>query len=108
MENYIEDYSYENCFWDNVDFLYEHSNLKFNEYLSIGQLNYNLADSLLKFSQHLNKIKNDFVPYKKNDTSSRGNAIQGFLNFITKIINNLEDFAKNLEGIFNRIEEKKK
>ncbi len=107
MENYIEDYSYENCFWDNVDFLYEHSNLKFNEYLSIGQLNYNLADSLLKFSQHLNKIKNDFVPYKKNDTSSRGNAIQGFLKFITKIINNLEDFAKNLEGIFNRIEEKK-
>ena len=104
---YIQDYSYENCFWDNVDFLYSHSKLKFNEYLNIGKLNYNLSHSMIKFSKTLNKIRNIFVPYKENDTSSRGKAIQAFLNFINKIINNLETFAKNLEGIYNKIEEKK-
>jgi hypothetical protein len=107
MENIIQDYSYENCFWDNVDFLYEHSKSKFDEYLSLGQLNYNLAESLINFGKTLEGVKNRFIPYKENDTSSRGKAIQVFLNFINKIINNLDSFAQNFEDLFNIIEEKK-
>ena len=107
MENYIQDYSYENCFWDNVDFLYDHSKSKFNEYLNIGKLNYNLAQSLINFSNSLNEAKNDFIPYKKNDTSSRGKGIQVFINLISNIISNLKNFANNLIDIFKKIEEKR-
>jgi hypothetical protein len=107
MENYIQDYSYENCFWDNVDFLYDHSKSKFNEYLNIGKLNYNLAQSLINFSNSLYEAKNAFIPYKKNDTSSRGKGIQVFINLISNIISNLKNFANNLIDIFKKIEEKR-
>ena len=107
MEKYIEDYSYENCFWDNVEFLYEHSRLKYKEYLSIGDLSYNLANSINKFCKSLLSAKEIYHPYNENDISSRGKGIQKVLNFINKIIQNLEVFANNLSDIKMKIDEKK-
>ena len=107
MENYIPDYSYENCFWDNVDFLYNHSNLKYNEYSSLGDLNSNIAKCIDRFCESLNLAKNDYKPYEKNDNSSRGKAIIKTLDFIDKIINNLKKLSENLRKLSKKIDEKK-
>ena len=82
MENYIPDYSYENSFWDKADFLYNHSNLKYYEYSSLGDLNSNIANCIDIFCNSLNLAKNDYKPYEKNDNSSRGKAIIKILDFI--------------------------
>jgi hypothetical protein len=106
MENYIKDFSYENCFWDNRDSLYNHLSSKYKEYLSIGELNESIADNIDKFCKSLLLSKNKYKPYKENDTSSRGKAIQMTLNFINKIVDNLKKFAENLIIIANKIYEK--
>ena len=106
MENYIADFSYDNCFWENRDILYDHLSSKYKEYLSIGDLNFGIADSIEKLCKSLISSKNKYKPYKKNDTSSRGKAIQVTLNFINKLIDNLKKFADNLISISNKIYEK--
>ena len=107
MENYIPDYSYENCFWDNVDFLYNHSNLKYKEYSSLGNLSSNIANCIYKFCKSLNLAKNDYKPYEKNDISSRGKALIKTIRFINNIINNLKKFADKLIKLSKTIDEKK-
>lgn len=107
MENYIPDYSYENCFWDNVDFLYNHSNLKYNEYSSLSDLSSNIANCIDIFCKSLNLAENDYKPYEKNDNSSRGKALIKMLGFINKIVNNLKKLADNFRKLSKRIDEKK-
>ncbi len=106
MENYITDFSYENCFWGNRNCLYEHLSSKYKEYLSIASVNINIADSIEKFCKSLNLSKNKYSPYKENDTSTRGKGIKIALNFINKIIDKLKQFADNLISISNKIYER--
>lgn len=107
MENYIQDYSYGNCFWEKIDFLYKHSKSKYKEFIKIGVFSNNIAEYINKFCKAILLTKNDYQPYKENYVSSRGEAIQKTLDFIEKIIKNLQDFSKNLENISIKIEEKK-
>ena len=107
MENYIPDFSYDNCFWDNVDFLYNHSNLKYNEYSSLGVLSYNIADCIDDFCKSLYLAKNDYKPYEKNDNSSRGKALTKTLDFINKLINNLKKLSGYFRKLSKTIDEKK-
>ena len=108
MENkYIQDYSYDNSFWEKEDFLYNHSISKFKEYLSIGDISFNLADCIENFCVSLISVKNYYKEYEKNDTSSRGKAIQRFFYFINKIVENLKKFEKILISISNKIYDKK-
>ena len=38
MEDYVEDYKYNNCFWKKSGVLYNHAELKFKEYMSVGEM----------------------------------------------------------------------
>ena len=107
MQNYIPDYSYENCFWDNADFLYNHSYLKYNEYSSLGDLSSNIANCIDNFCESLNLSKNDYKPYEKNDISSRGKALIKIIGFIDKIINNLDKLSSYFRNLSKIIDEKK-
>ena len=46
------------------------------------------------------------IPYKENDTSTRGKGIKIALNFINKIIDHLKQFADILISISNKIYER--
>ncbi len=104
---YIQDYSYDNSFWEKEDFLYNHSISKFQEYLSIGDISSNLADCINNFCISLDSIKDYYKKYDKDDTSTRGKALERFLNFINKIVENLNKFGNILITISNKIYEKK-
>ena len=53
MESFIQDYSYDNCFWGNEEFLYQHSKSKYKEYLSIGEFSYNISENINKFCKSI-------------------------------------------------------
>ena len=38
MEDYVEDYKYSDCFWQKSKILYEYSDSKFKQFLSIGKI----------------------------------------------------------------------
>ena len=107
MENYIQDYSYDNCFWGKIDFLYKHSKLKYNEFINIGELSYNLAEYINKFIKPIQQIKTEYKSSTENYISSRCKGIQEFLDFIQLILQNLQEFSNVLLDIASKIGDKR-
>ena len=107
MENCNQDYSYDNCFWGKIDFLYKHSKLKYKEFINIGELSYNLAECINKFIKPVQQIKTEYKVSTDNYISSRCKGIQEFLDFIQLILQNLQEFSNVLLKIANKIGEKR-
>ena len=70
MDDYVEDYSYNNNFWNKSGVLYSHFRSKFNEFFSLGIIFHKLANMSNEFSQCILKVKTITdkidVDYEKN------------------------------------------
>lgn len=57
MDDYVEDYSYNNNFWMKSGVLYTHFREKFSEFMSLGKIFKKFSDLASEFSVGLNKAK---------------------------------------------------
>ena len=105
MEDYVEDYRYDNCFWKKTNVLYIHSEYKFQEFLSIGEMCRILSENIKIFYNGLNTLTDVYKPCDEGSTRNKG--IEVFINIINKIITNLKEYSSTLDNIFKKIKEKK-
>ena len=125
MDDYVEDYSYNNNFWMKSGVLYSHCNAKFNEFMSIGnifqklsELTFDYSENILKAKKAVEKSDNEnekpkdkkrktveqepksfYIPLDKPDNSTRSAAIEALFNFFDRFAKNLF----NLSEAFRRI-----
>ena len=106
MEDYVEDYKYNNCFWKKSGVLYSHSDSKYDEFMSIGTIFQKLKPKILEFSEFLGTIDKY---YKKPDEPnySRGDGIQVILSSIKRIKDELVKLSEVIEELSGKILEKK-
>ena len=106
MEDYVEDYKYNNCFWKKSGVLYSHSDCKYDEFMSIGFIFQKLYPKILEFSEFLGTIDKNYK--KPNEPSySRGDGIQVILTSINRIKDELVKLSEVIEELSNKILEKK-
>ena len=106
MEDYVEDYKYNNCFWKKSGVLYSHSDSKYDEFMSIGTIFQKLKPKIFEFSEFLGTIDKY---YKKPDEPnySRGDGIQVILSSIKRIKDELVKLSEVIEELSGKILEKK-
>ena len=105
MEDYVEDYKYNNSFWMKSGLLYSHAEKKFQEYLSIGEMMESFSNIFNYFYDEINKIPS---LYKRPDDekSTRYNGIKVLINYIKKMSDNIKILKFELEKISKNIFEK--
>jgi hypothetical protein len=102
MKDYVEDYKYNNCFWKKSGVLYEHSDMKSKEYLSIGRIFRYMAKKLNKIYEKFGKLNLMFEKPKepKYTRENRIDVIFASFNIIRnefkKIAHNLNDLSKKI------------
>ena len=106
MKDYVEDYKYNNCFWKKSGVLYEHSDSKFREFISIGNIFKKMSEEIIRFSEFLGKL-NKLYNKPKEPNLTREDGINVFLSSIETIRNEFYKLANNLDVIGNNILEKK-
>ena len=106
MEDYVEDYKYNNCFWKKSGVLYSHSDSKYDEFMSIGTIFQKLKPKIFEFSEFLGTIDKY---YKKPDEPnySRGDGIQVILSSVKRIKDELVKLSEVIEELSGKILEKK-
>ena len=105
MEDYVEDYKYNNCFWKKSGVLYNHAESKFKEYMSVGEMFQYIGKILNTFCSSLNSVPNI---YKQSDsTSTRGKGISVVINCIKLLNNESRRLLKEINTIAAKIVEKK-
>ena len=106
MKDYVEDYKYNNCFWKKSGVLYEHSDSKFKEYMSVGTIFQKMSNEIYRLSELFGKLNKLY--YKPNEPNySRENGIQVVLSSIKIIKNEFHKLAVNLGELARKILEKK-
>ena len=108
MDDYVEDYKYNNCFWMKSGLLYSHVEKKFQEYLSIGEIFKKFANSCKYFYENLKEFNQ---LYKPNDEemetkSTRRVGIEIVLKYINQIIQCMLQVSKEVEKISKELFEK--
>ena len=105
MEDYVEDYKYNNSFWMKSGLLYSHVEKKFQEYLSVGKMIENLVNIFNYCYDEINKIPN---LYKRPDEqkSTRYKGIKVLRNYIKKLSESIKNLKIELEKISKNIFEK--
>ena len=106
MKDYVEDYKYNNCFWKKSGVLYEHSDSKFKEYMSIGYIFQKMSNEIYRLSEFFGKL-NKVYEKPKEPNYTRENGIQVILSSIKIIKNEFNKLAVNLGEIARKILEKK-
>ena len=106
MKDYVEDYKYNNCFWKKSGVLYEHSDSKFREYMSIGYIFQKMSNEIYRLSEFLGKL-NKVYEKPKEPNYTREDGIQVVLSSIKFIKNEFNKLAVNLGEIARKILEKK-
>ena len=106
MEDYIEDYKYNNCFWKKSGVLYTHSDLKYEEFMSVGTIFQKLGAKIREFSDFLDTIDKSYKKPNEPDYS-RGEGIQVILSSMKKIKNELMKLYAITNDISNKIFDKK-
>ena len=105
MEDYVEDYKYNNCFWKKSGVLYNHAESKFKEYMSVGEMFQYIGKILNTFCSSLDSVPNI---YKLSDsTSTRGKGISVVINYIKLLNNESRKLLKEINTIAAKIVEKK-
>ena len=123
MDDYVEDYSYNNNFWMKSGVLYTHFREKFAEFMSLGKIFKKFSDLASEFSQNLSKAKkiceqldeNDkpkdkrkkievepesfYIPLGKPDNSTRSIGIKMLLDYFERISNCLNTLNENVRRI---------
>ena len=106
MEDYIEDYKYNNCFWKKSGVLYNHAESKFKEYMSIGDMVESFAKAIYIFYTTIDKIPDSYIP--SDDVScTRGKGISVFIHCLRLISGEIRKLYKKMDYIASRIKEKK-
>ena len=105
MEDFVEDYKYNNSFWMKSGLLYSHAEKKFQEYLSVGNMMESFSNIFSYFYEEINKIPS---LYKRPDEeqSTRYNGINVLINFIKKLTDNVKTLKFELEKLSKNIFEK--
>ena len=132
MEDYVEDYSYNNNFWMKSQILYSHFKSKFEEFLYIGELINKISEFILELSQKIEKIKISeklevteyedpregdrekkskkkyyCKPLEKPDNSTRSMGIKILFEYIDQIVHGLNDLNIALKKISKGFDDKK-
>ena len=109
MEDYVENYNYNNSFWMKSGLLYSHAEKKFQEYLSIGKMFEKFASICNDFNEELLKIR---YLYKKVDgekeveNSTRFKGIKILILYINQLADSVKYLKYNVEKIAKNIYEK--
>ena len=106
MEDYVEDYKYNNCFWKKSGVLYTHSDLKYEEFMSVGTIFQKLGAKIEEFCNFLDTIDKSYKKPNEPDYS-RGEGIQVILSSMKKIKNELMKLYAITNDISNKIFDKK-
>ena len=106
MEDYVEDYKYNNCFWKKSGVLYNHSKSKFKEYMSVGEMFHKIAEAINILCDTLDTIPTLYRP-SKDENSTRKNGILVMIDYIKDLKNELHQYYKEIETIAISISEKK-
>ena len=104
--DFIQKFNYTNAFWDNTDILYQHSRHRMEEYANVSNLFIQLSSSLNEFAASLKNNINSIQISKEEFVTTRNIAIGKVLDFIKKIINNLNNFSSKLITISHAINDK--
>ena len=106
MEDYIEDYRYNNCFWKKSGQLYTHSDNKFYEYMSIGEIFQKMSNDIYRLSESFGDLKKLYK--KPNEPEyTREKGINVIFYTIKLIKNEFLKLSKKIGEIANKILEKK-
>ena len=108
MDDYVEDYKYNNCFWMKSGLLYSHVEKKFQEYLSIGEIFKKFANSCKYFYENLKEFKQIYKPDNEEieTKSTRRVGIEIVLKYINQIIQCMLQVSKEVEKISKELFEK--
>ena len=106
MEDYVEDYRYNNCFWKKSGQLYTHSDNKFYEYMSIGEIFQKMSNDIYRLSESFGDLKKLYK--KPNEPEyTREKGINVIFYTIKLIKNEFLKLSKKIGEIANKILEKK-
>ena len=106
MDDYVEDYKYNNCFWMKSGLLYSHAEDKFKEFYSTGTMLNQFSILCKNFYEGLNKIPNLYKPVEKDENSTRYAGIQAIIRYINQIAQNIKTLYSDIEKISNTIFER--
>ena len=106
MDEYVEDYKYNNCFWKKSGVLYNHSDSKFKEYISVGKIFKEVAKELAILPPMLENIEKIYDKPNEPDYT-RENGIQVILNSIIRFKNEINNLSLNLKELSRKIYEKR-
>jgi len=108
MDDYVEDYKYNNCFWMKSGLLYSHAEKKFQEYLSIGEIFKKFANSCKYFYENLKEFNQLYKPdgEEMETKSTRRVGIEIVLKYINQIIQVMLQVSKEIEKISKELFEK--
>ena len=106
MEDYVEDYKYNNCFWKKSGVLYNHSKSKFKEYMSVGEMFLKIAEAINTLCDTLDTIPDLYKP-TKDENSTRKKGILVIIDYIKDLKNELHKYYKDILTIAISISEKK-
>ena len=106
MEDYVEDYKYNTCFWKKSGVLYNHLTTKFNEYISIGEIFQLISKKINDLSTFLDTVvKKNYKPSDDiNCTRSKG--ISALFDSIKLLSSEFNELSKKIEKISKKILEK--
>ena len=134
MDDYVEDYSYNNNFWMKSGVLYTHFRDKYTEFISLGKIFERFADLSLVFSKNLFNSNNNleiveeenekekgkdkrkrkevepenlYIPLSKPDNSTRSSAIKMLLDYFERFANSLYILNENVRKIANNFFDKR-
>ena len=106
MDDYVEDYKYNNCFWMRSGLLYSHAENKFKEFFSIGTVFKEFATLCKNFYEGLNKLSNLYKAVEKDENSTRYLGIQALFRYINQISKSIQalysEVDKNAEIIYEK------
>ena len=105
MEDYIEDYKYNNCFWKKSGVLYNHARAKFSEYLSVGAMFKALAKGIRVLCETINNIPSLYKP-SENKKCTRGDGILIIIECFQILNDEFRKFGKHIESLTKKIIEK--
>ena len=106
MDDYVEDYKYNNCFWMKSGLLYSHAEDKFKEFYSTGTMLNQFSILCKNFYEGLNKIPNLYKPVEKDENSTRYAGIQAIIRYINQIAQNIKSLYSDIEKIASTIFER--
>ena len=105
MEDYIEDYKYNNCFWKKSGVLYNHVESKFKEYLSIGDMLDNIANQINLLCSNLEKIPKFYKP-SDDQNCTRAKGISVFIHSIKLLNHEFHKICIKINKLSTELKEK--